>query len=192
MSPNHLAKRDEIVAAAVEVLLREGVHGCTVRSIAAAAAVSKGAVHYYFRDVDEIIDLAMSHATEGWIAWLRSATAPDPAVALTATGRFWRVMAACLEPFAQGDRALMPLWLEYWATCTRAERIEPLHAVQALLVAYVAELLGAARVKDAEGRALAVTSYLFGAGMQESVVTIPLRSIQRDIAALSGLRTPRG
>ncbi|MHB8671618.1 MAG: TetR/AcrR family transcriptional regulator, partial [Acidimicrobiales bacterium] len=77
LSPNQLAKRDEIVSAAVEVLLRDGVHGCTVRSIAASAGVSKGSVHYYFGDVDEIVDLAMVQATRGWIAWLRASGAGD-------------------------------------------------------------------------------------------------------------------
>lgn len=189
-SPNQLAKRDEIMSAAVEVLLRDGVHGCTVRAIAAAAGVSNGAVHYYFRDIEEIVDLAMLHATHGWIAWLRSATATDTAGALPPTERFWWVMAACLEPFAGGDRTLMPLWLEYWATCTRAARVEPLRAVQGVLVSYVAELVNAAGIHNAEERAVAVTAYLFGTGMQESVAAVRPEITQRDIASLCGIAPP--
>lgn len=189
-SPNQLAKRDEIVSAAVEVLLRDGVHGCTVRSIASAAGVSKGAVHYYFRDVDEIVDLAMFHATHGWIAWLRGATTTEAGGELAPTEGFWRVIAACLEPFANGDRTLMPLWLEYWATCTRVGRIAPLRAVQGLLVAQVAELLERLSVTDAADRAFAVTSYLFGAGMQEPVHRAAPEVVQRHIGALTGIEPP--
>lgn len=188
--PNQLAKRDEIVSAAVDVLLRDGVQGCTVRAIAAAASVSNGAVHYYFHDVEEIVDLAMLRATHAWIAWLRSATVTGTAGALTPTERFWRVMAACLEPFTDGDRTLMPLWLEYWASCTRAARVEPLRAVQGLLVSYVTELAAAAGIHNAEERAVAVAAYLFGTGMQESVVAVRPGIVARHIASLCGIAPP--
>lgn len=192
LSPNQRAKRDEIVSAAVEVLLRQGVHGCTVRSIAASAGVSKGSVHYYFGDVDEIVDLAMVRATRGWIAWLRADDSVGPTGSLTPVEVFWRAMAACLEPFTHGDRTLMPLWLEYWAVCTRARRIEPLREVQGLLAAYVAELLAAAAVGDEADRAFAVASYLFGAAMQQSVVAVAPERIRRHIAALCGIDPPDG
>jgi len=189
-SPNHLAKRDEIVSAAVEVLLRDGVHKCTVRAIATAAGVSKGAVHYYFQDVDEIVDMAMAQATRGWIAWLRSAAGADASSQSSAPGRFWRVIAASLQPFAQGDRTLMPLWLDYWAACTRARRTEPIRTVHGLLTTYVAELLAEVGVGDVLDRSFAVTCYLFGAGMQEPVRSIGLPLVVRHVAALSGVEPP--
>jgi AcrR family transcriptional regulator len=191
-SANQRAKRDEIVAAAVTVLLRRGMPACTVRSIALEAGVAKGAVHYYFHDVDEIVDLAMLSATEAWIAWLR-ASAGEPSTepsTKTAARIFWRAVTACVEPFAQGDRTLMPLWLEYWAACTRAGRIEPLRVVFELLVSTVAELLGGAGADDPHGRALAVSSYLFGAGMREALGRIEVTELCRHVAALSGLPPP--
>lgn len=195
-SPNHLAKRDEIVSAAVEVLLRDGVHRCTVRAIASAAGVSKGAVHYYFQDVDEIVDIAMAQATRGWISWLRSAastgTGIDSPHGHNAAVRFWRVIAASVQPFARGDRTLMPLWLDYWSTCTRARRTEPARTVHDLLTAYVTELLADAGVTDAPDRSSAVTCYLFGVSMQEPVRSVSLASVARHVSELSGVQPPTG
>jgi AcrR family transcriptional regulator len=186
LSPNQMARRDQIVGAAVDVLLAEGVHACTVRAIAARAGVSKGVVHYYFADVDEVVDMAMVHATNAWIAWLRAAgdAGAGPAE------RFWRAVRASLEPFAQGDRTIMPLWLEYWSARTRAGRVAPLAEVQGLLVAYMRELLEAAGVTDAARRAQAVTGFLFGVAMQHALVPVELDAVARDVAALAGLEPP--
>lgn len=197
LSPNQAAKRQAIVAAAVDVLIQDGVHGCTVRAIASSAGVSKGSVHYYFGDVDDIIDLAMLQATMAWIAWIRSVSSlpdadPSTGAGLDPVKVLWRAMLACLEPFAHDDRSIMPLWLEYWAIRRRAQRVEPLRLLHALLTSYVEELLVAAGAPDAPDRASAITSYLFGASMQQSVIGKTPLAIERDLAALSGLEPPAG
>lgn len=190
LSPNQLAKRDQIVAAAVAVLLRDGVHACTVRSIATQAGIAKGAVHYYFEDIDELVDRAMLAAIEGWIAWLRH-VAGTPTNRNHSKSAFWRAVTASMEPFAQGDRTLMPLWLEYWAICTRAGRPEPLRALNDLLSSFVAELLDAAGATDPLRRAVAVGSYLLGQGMQGTTTPVPTEELLRHVSALAGLPTPR-
>jgi len=178
------------VDAAVEVLLHEGVHGCTVRSIAATAGVSKGAVHYYFCDVEDIIDQAMLKAARIWIQWLGTGGSPGLERPASPIQLFWDAMSICLAPFAHGDRSLMPLWLEYWAMRSRANRIEPLQVLQELMISYVTELLGAAGVADAPERAFGLTAYLFGVSMQESIVSIPKQTVMGHIAALCGLDPP--
>lgn len=187
LTPNHVARRSEIATSTVALLLREGVGGCTVRSIAAAAGVSKGALHYYFSDVDEIIDAAMLQAVRAWVAWVRSSEVEGPA---TAEQVFWRSMSSCLAPFAQGDRTLMPLWLEYWTVCVRKQRTAALRRMQRLMVSHVAELLGAVGIDRADERAVGVASYLFGAGMQQPVEPLALPVIFGHIAALCGLDPP--
>jgi AcrR family transcriptional regulator len=195
LSPNQLAKRDDIVASTVELLLYNGVNGCTVRSIAAHAGVSKGLIHYYFRDVEEVVDLAMLKATQAWIALLprideqpREGMDGNPAeLASHRAEALWHALWASLEPFVHGDRTLMPLWLEYWASCSRAGRIAPLREIQGLLLDYVRDILEAAGVEDSEGKSFAVTSYLFGAAMQQSVMTIPPDLVRTHIASLCGI-----
>ena len=44
--------------AAADVLRREGWAGCTARAISDASPLTKSALHYYFDDVDEIVELA--------------------------------------------------------------------------------------------------------------------------------------
>jgi AcrR family transcriptional regulator len=187
LSPNRAAKRDMIVAAAVEVLLRDGVYACTARSIASAAGVSKGALHYYFADVDEIVDLAMRHAVGLWMRWVGSdgARADDPAT------RLWRTLDACLKPLTGGDRTLMPLWLEYWAACMRSGRTAPLREMQDTLVSHLAHLLDAAGVEGSRTRAASVVAYLFGAGVQQTVQGTNASTLQRDVAALCGISPPQ-
>lgn len=205
-SPNQLAKRDAIVAAAVAVLVRDGVHGCTVRSIAGQAGMSKGTVHYYFRDVDEIVDAAMLRATRAWIAWFSGGSTPDEALGPVSGGAagqaapasrpepggtpvetLWRSLDACLEPFAHGDRALMPLWLEYWAARTRSENVAPLGEMHSLLLGYVADLLSSAGIGDVKERASGVVAYLLGEAMQEAVRPIDRTAVREHLSDLCGL-----
>jgi AcrR family transcriptional regulator len=187
LSPNQLAKRDEIINATVELLLREGVHSCTVRSIATASGISNGSVHYYFDDVDEVIDLAMLAAIRAWVDLIRA-----DAEASTESPHevFWWTMSSCLEPFARGDRILMPLWLEYWTFCVRRAHLAPIHDMQELLISAVARLLDSAGAEDSDARALGLTSYLFGVGMQQSVWPISWETVAGHITALSGLDSP--
>jgi len=187
LSPNQRAKRDEIVAAAVAVLLEGGIHACTVRAIAARAGVSKSAVHYYFDDVDGIVDQAMLKATQGWIAWLQAGGADATQGVDSALRRFWLTVSACLAPFAAGDRSLLPLWLEYWAVRARQGRLSELRLLQDLLTGYVEELLRLAGISDASGRALGVTAYLFGISMCESLGEVDPVEVERHVGAIAGL-----
>ncbi|MCL4421783.1 MAG: TetR/AcrR family transcriptional regulator [Actinobacteria bacterium] len=191
LSPNQRAKRDEIVAAAVAVLLDGGVHACTVRAIAARAGVSKSAVHYYFDDVDGIVDQAMLKATQGWIAWLRAGGSDLAPRIDSSSRRFWLTVNACLAPFAAGDRSLLPLWLEYWAVRARQGRLGELRLLADLLTGYVEELLGLAGISDASGRALGVTAYLLGISMWESLGEVDLVEVERHVGAIAGLVPPR-
>ncbi|MCX7619781.1 MAG: TetR/AcrR family transcriptional regulator [Acidimicrobiales bacterium] len=182
------SKRDDLLDAAVSLLLAEGVHACTVRAVAARAGVANGSVHYYFRDIEEILDLAMERATDVWISWLTGIAeqAPSPQRA------FWAVMKACREPFAAGDRSILPLWLEYWAACMRAGRTGPIATLHQRLVALVAELLVAAGLDTATAleKARAINAYLFGIAMHDAAGLTPLGTVLRHLGALSGLDPP--
>jgi AcrR family transcriptional regulator len=55
-------KRDRLVAAACELLYRQGVERTTIADIAELAAVPQGNVYYYFKTKDEIIEaVVQSH-----------------------------------------------------------------------------------------------------------------------------------
>lgn len=169
------------------MLLDKGVHGCTVRAIATRAGVSKGVLHYYFDDVDEVLDQAMLRAIRAWIAHVAGQAEKEHA---TPAESFWTAVLASLDPFAHGDRTLMPLWLEYWAACSRSRRTAPLIEAQAILTSYVEGLLAACGVAGAGDTAVAVTAYLLGTASFEAVAPVPQRAIRRHVAALSGLAEP--
>lgn len=56
---DHVARRAEIVSALWRVVQRDGMAGTSVRTVAAEAAVSPGALRHYFTTQDELLLLAV-------------------------------------------------------------------------------------------------------------------------------------
>ncbi|GAB2931957.1 TetR family transcriptional regulator [Rhodococcus aerolatus] len=54
-------RRDELVAAALRVLARDGVAGVSHRAVAAEAGVAKSAVGYHFADLDALLGAVLAH-----------------------------------------------------------------------------------------------------------------------------------
>jgi AcrR family transcriptional regulator len=119
-TPNQLGRQQQIIDAARDVLAREGLAGCTARSVADASPLTKSAVHYYFRDSEEIIDRAMSAHLDAMLASLRQVAAAeaDP------VRRLWRVVDAYLDVFAGNPHAAR-LWFEYWIALSRRAAAGP-------------------------------------------------------------------
>lgn len=53
--PNSDGRREQIVSAALQVMVTEGVYHATTRKIAEAAGVNVATLHYHFHDKEEII-----------------------------------------------------------------------------------------------------------------------------------------
>jgi len=53
--PNSDGRREQIVEAALAVMIAEGVYHATTRKIAQAAGVNVATLHYHFHDKEEII-----------------------------------------------------------------------------------------------------------------------------------------
>jgi AcrR family transcriptional regulator len=53
--PNSDGRRDQIVNAALKVMIAEGVYGTTTRKIAEAAGVNVATLHYHFQDKEDIL-----------------------------------------------------------------------------------------------------------------------------------------
>ncbi|GAA0374022.1 TetR/AcrR family transcriptional regulator [Microbispora corallina] len=56
---NHEERRDEVVAAARRVILRDGIEAATTRAIAKEAGYSNGVLTHYFADKDDILVSAL-------------------------------------------------------------------------------------------------------------------------------------
>ena len=62
--PNDPGRRERIVAAASELMGRDGLHTITHRRVAAHAGVPLGSTTYYFRDLDDLLRAAVDVALE--------------------------------------------------------------------------------------------------------------------------------
>lgn len=79
--PNSDGKREQITAAALEVMVKDGVFGLTTRKIADAAGVSVATLHYHFRDKDEILLSVMETFVQTYRAALAEQVPPTQTLA---------------------------------------------------------------------------------------------------------------
>jgi AcrR family transcriptional regulator len=163
-TPNQQGKQRQIIEAARRVLARDGLAGCTARAVADASPLTKSAVHYYFRDIDEIVDQAMAAHLEAFLQSLRETAEQekDPA------RRLWRVVDAYLATFA-GQPHAARLWFEYWIALSRRNASGPIRNDLAQVTALFQTLLGQAGHPRPDETAGLVVSWLLGAVIQQDV-----------------------
>jgi AcrR family transcriptional regulator len=163
-TPNQQGKQRQIIEAARNVLARDGLAGCTARAVADASPLTKSAVHYYFRDIDEIVDQAMAAHLEALLQSLRETAERenDPA------RRLWRVVDAYLATFA-GQPHAARLWFEYWIALSRRNASGPIRNDLAQVTALFQTLLGRAGHPEAAETAGLIVSWLLGAVIQQDV-----------------------
>lgn len=181
-TPNQRDKQRQIIDAAREVLARDGLAGCTARAVADASPLTKSAVHYYFRDIDEIIDEAMAAHLEAFLASLREVAdgEADP------IRRMWRVVDAYLATFADQPHAAR-LWFEYWIALSRRGTTGPVAANLDLVRALLSELIAATGHPRPESAAELLLSWLLGTVVQQDATGHGGRPGQQELAQILGL-----
>lgn len=159
-TPNQEAKRQAILDAATEVLRTQGVAACTARAIAGASPLTKSALHYYFDDTDEIVDLAFRALMEQYIERIEKAAAdsPDPVAALWAAAEVYLRLGADRPA---GRRAPM-LWFEYRVLSARRGDSATVNELSDRAAAIFARLVEATEVEEAEARGAALFAALAG------------------------------
>jgi AcrR family transcriptional regulator len=178
VSNNQRVKRAQIVDAAKEVLATQGLAACTARAVADASPLTKSAIHYYFHDIDEIVDEAMAGHVDAMLTNLRRAADEhtDPGE------RLWCVVEAYLATFAERPHAAF-LWFEYWVAASRRSSLDAaagmLDKVHALLV----EVL---TVPDPDETAHRVLSWLLGTIVQQHVRPRAVEELRRELARITG------
>jgi AcrR family transcriptional regulator len=171
-------KRKQIVEAARTVLARDGVAGCTARAVADASPLTKSAIHYYFRDIDEIVDAAVAAHLEAMLAGLREVarSVDDPEQRLRA------VIAAYLDTFADRPYAAF-LWFEHWIAAGRRGERAPVEAMLSSVEALFDELLTA---RGAPGDARALVSWLLGTVVQQHVRPLDPQGLDAEVERILG------
>lgn len=72
--PSRAAAADRILAAAAECVVRGGVTSASMQDVAAAAGVSKGLIHYHFRDKTQLLATLVEWLSTRIIGRQRAAT----------------------------------------------------------------------------------------------------------------------
>jgi AcrR family transcriptional regulator len=185
LTPNQLDKQRQIIEAAMRVLAAQGLAACTVREVAAAGPLTKSAIHYYFADMDVLIDRAMAAHVANFEAALRdaAATAPDPPASL------WNIIDAYIATFRDRPHVTR-LWLEYWADASRKGRVNTIAELNGRITALLADHLRAAGVPRPADTAHGVFLILAGTILDQASPAADGQA-RRHIAALTGLRPPR-
>jgi AcrR family transcriptional regulator len=173
---NHQARREQIVAAAMGVLAEGGLAACTARAVADASPLTKSAIHYYFGDIDEIIDRAVSAHLDAMLDDLRRVAAgvEDPAE------RLWAVVRAYLATFERQPHAAY-LWFEYWIHAGRRGAVEAAEGMVDRVRGLLAGLLAAAGHDDPPGAAGTLLSWLLGTVVQQQVHPRPLDALRGEV-----------
>jgi AcrR family transcriptional regulator len=175
VSNNQRVKRAQIVEAAKEVLATQGLAACTVRAIADASPLTKSAIHYYFHDVDEIVDEALSEHVDAMLVNLRRAaeSAEDP---------LWGVVEAYLATFAEQPHAAF-LWFEYWVA---ASRRASLNAAAGMLDKVHDLLVEVLPGPDADATARQILSWLLGTIVQQQIRPRPPEILRGELTRITG------
>lgn len=184
-SPKQLARRGLIVDAAVETLKRAGIAGCTVRAIAAATPFTKGTIHYYFKDVDEIVNTAYLRLTDDYVAAVDAVArgTTDPRLA------FWRAIGAYVQGFRVHKRMGL-LWFEYSAWAVRNGYEQGLaSSVDAVRSMFGRRL--AAVAPDAAPLAQPLTRYLVGTVLELAVSMVEPQAVLVEVSRICDIRPPR-
>jgi AcrR family transcriptional regulator len=117
-------RREQIVAATVRCLAREGYTRLTMKKVAREAGVSQGILHYYFAGKRAILAStleAVSRDLDRRVAAAQSRTGRDPAARLRALVR------ACLET-AVSRPEVWVVFVEFWGEMLHDRRLRTLNA----------------------------------------------------------------
>lgn len=147
------------MAAAAEVLRTQGVAACTARAIAQASPLTKSALHYYFEDIDEVVDLAFRRLMEQYLARIEKAAADagGPVEAL------WAATEAYLRFGADRPTGRAPmLWFEYRVASARRGDSRTVNELSDRAEAVFARLVEATGVPHAAARGGALFAALGG------------------------------
>jgi AcrR family transcriptional regulator len=119
---NEEDRREEILAATVRCVSRDGIDGATIRRIADEAGVSSSLVLYYFNNRDDLL-------SEAWNSALRHFRTRATEMVGDSKGVNW-MEALYRVLFVERDDASAPwsFWLHYWAKAALTPNLRQHHS----------------------------------------------------------------
>jgi AcrR family transcriptional regulator len=171
-------------------MANEGVESCSARSIAQAGRVSVSALHYYFRDTDEIIDLAFRYI--GTRFWQRVRLAGEEESDFV--DALWGAAAAYLRLSIESDRdpTHAPLlWFEFEGASFRRGNIETVRELSREGLSIFAALTRGVVPHEPDQYADVLYSSLLGAAIRAKLFPRPVDELLREICSALDLPVSR-
>jgi AcrR family transcriptional regulator len=183
-TPNQQSVRARIASAAARVVARSGIAACTVRAVAAEAGLTKSTVHYYLRDSNELVDLAVLgflDALADYAASLISAAA-DGLDALYALVRMFTTGEG--PPIAMSDPTL---WSDFATHAWRRGAFDELALCLDTFSSLFEHALALVGVDNVQWRARSIHLYLLGTLNRKLVAGVPTDEVAYAVSALAGV-----
>lgn len=174
-----LSRRDQIVEAAVEVLVERGARGFTYRAVEEFAGVPPGTASNHFHNRDELLLGAVERMVRRMADFVASNVDGPPAVEedlISALGAYVRAMTG---PFYDQGKALLTL---RYVAVTRRALMKPLTALTEPWLALLEQWLTALGSPDPRAAAYILDSYLSGLLIGQYVKPTPDFDPERSIA----------
>jgi len=181
---NRRCKREQIIDAAKKVLARDGLAACTARAVADASPLTKSAVHYYFDDIHQLVDIAMREHVAAMVSELRRAADGEP----NPGEKLWAAVHAYLATFAaQPDAAF--LWFEYWIDTGRRQSADAVMATLDDMRALLEELAAQLPIDDPAASAHSLLSWLLGSIVQQQLQPRSMAQLRQEFNDVLGKAT---
>jgi AcrR family transcriptional regulator len=108
-------RREQMLQAALEVIVERGYADTRIADVAERAGASPALVIYYFKTKDQLLTEAIRHSED---SWYEAGTQRMAAIG-TAAGRLEELIAMTCLPEDDIDPNLWLLWLDLWAQSAR-------------------------------------------------------------------------
>ena len=103
-------RRAQVIQAVRKCVAEGGIHGATVRAVAAKAGVSTGILNYYFESRDQLIEETLHDACERLLAtYSELSIRPENPLAKL------QILINSALPLSPDDREFSIFWVDYWA-----------------------------------------------------------------------------
>ena len=184
-------RREQILNAAHEVALRQGVDGLTVRAVAARARLSHGLVLFHFKRKDQLVGAVLDRVLATTLS-LRVGN--EAALIRTPRERLRALLRQEVDRLSRDTRQLR-LFLEYWALGTRHGGIQAkisvsLRDYRAAFRSLTDDVLRAEPARFAgvtsEGLAAVAVSFINGCAVQ-AMIDPDHFDVEEYLAAVQGI-----
>jgi TetR/AcrR family fatty acid metabolism transcriptional regulator len=103
-------RRRQILTGLLKAVGEHGLQRCNMTDVAEAAGVSRGILHYYFKNKDDMIGTLVAHLKESYLPDFRDQIAQmdDPQEQLNQS--LWYPV----QTFGQAGAGLAKVWIEFW------------------------------------------------------------------------------